>query len=486
MNETAYYLHEIPAGAIFSPKGSKECAPIVLNHNNELFTAVIPRFENHGDTSYDRIYSRYIIVAEFLGERAFASSAKYATYISTKWSIPVILPRNKKGLGDFRAGLFDTDLDDLGISFITINIKINDFLCASPRKGNTAFHYGCKLYYINTSCIEQYDAAILEAYKRNIIVSAVVLVNTAIHSFDPEIGAILQHPEYEPAGHYSMPDTTTPESVQVYLAALNYLAERYTRADGRYGHIHRWIVHNEIDAGWIWCNAGKKTMNQYAEEYLRSLRLVWLTMKKYDSNAKVFIPLTHNWNISFSENCFPASKMLESIHTISQAEGDFDWGIALHSYPQLLWDPRSWRDNLAYNDLTTTPLITFKNIEIIDQWIHSKELLFQGKPRVLMLTEQNPNSVDYSEREQMMQAVSLCYIWQKIKSIDSIEAYIAHCWIDNHTEGGLKTGLRKYPNDLEDPCGKKDSWYAYKDFGTEKEIAILELSGEIIKRDYDQ
>ena len=54
------------------------------------------------------------------------------------------------------------------------------------------------------------------------------------------------------------------------------------------------------------------------------------------------------------------------------------------------------------------------------------------------------------------------------------------CMEDTHFEGGLKTGLRKYPDDKDNPYGCKPSWYLYRDFATEKEEESCLFAKKII------
>jgi putative alpha-1,2-mannosidase len=58
--------------------------------------------------------------------------------------------------------------------------------------------------------------------------------------------------------------------------------------------------------------------------------------------------------------------------------------------------------------------------------------------------------------------------------------YIAHSWIDAHFEGGLKTGLRKYPDDPDDPSGRKPAWYVFSSLGTDREDGACEFAKKII------
>ena len=175
------------------------------------------------------------------------------------------------------------------------------------------------------------------------------------------------------------------------------------------------------------------------------MRLIYYTTYKYNSNTEVLISLSHYWYDHFEEpNCHPSAHLLKLLIDYTKAEGDFFLGIAFHPYPESLVNPKSWLDKNATMKIDTN-LITFKNLEILDAWIQHPKVLYQGiTKRTLLLSEQNPNSMDYSEKSQQEQAASLAYVWKKVCACRGIDAYIAHRWIDDRTEGGLKTGLRKY------------------------------------------
>jgi hypothetical protein len=85
------------------------------------------------------------------------------------------------------------------------------------------------------------------------------------------------------------------------------------------------------------------------------------------------------------------------------------------------------------------------------------------------LSEQGPNSPDYSDTALQEQAASMAYVWQKIKRLDSIQGFEFHNWIDNRSEGGLRIGLRRFPDDEQDPAGTKPVWHLYKALDTPDE-----------------
>jgi hypothetical protein len=67
------------------------------------------------------------------------------------------------------------------------------------------------------------------------------------------------------------------------------------------------------------------------------------------------------------------------------------------------------------------------------------------------------------------QAAGMAYAWKKIQNLSSITAWQYHNWIDNRHEGGLRIGLRKFPDEPGDPYGKKPIYHLYQALGTARE-----------------
>jgi hypothetical protein len=78
------------------------------------------------------------------------------------------------------------------------------------------------------------------------------------------------------------------------------------------------------------------------------------------------------------------------------------------------------------------------------------------------------------------QAASIAYVWKKMEVLDGIDAFQFHNWLDNRGEGGLRIGLRRFPDDEVDPAGKKPVWYVYKALGTEQEVNAIDFAKKII------
>jgi hypothetical protein len=459
----------------------------LIPKNKGIFHLAVPRYLITGDHKTDRLLSKWLVVEKNQDGFTLRSHARYADKIQPIHHLPKEQLSGKKGIGGFHANQFTSDLDSLGITSVTVNMWISKMMRSKPSANTISFTYGDKTYYADRKWLERHDRTLQETVRRNIIVSSIILIDKAVNTPDKIIGDILQHPDCDPAGIYSMANMTTPEGVEYYAAAMDFLARRYSRPDKKYGRIHNWIIHNEVDAGWVWTNMGEKDSLLFMDTYHKSMRLVHNIARNYNPHAKAFISLTHYWNWTQDKHFYHSKDLLGILLKYSAVEGDFDWGIAHHPYPESLFEPKSWEDKKV--DFTfDTPLITFKNIEVLDAWVKQPFTMYLGKhKRTVFLSEQGPNSKDYSSINLKEQAASMAYVWKKMEVLSGIDAFQFHNWIDNRGEGGLRIGLRRFPDDEEDPAGKKPVWYVYRDLGTPDEHGAIEFAKEIIGiTDWDQ
>jgi hypothetical protein len=299
--------------------------------------------------------------------------------------------------------------------------------------------------------------------------SAILLLANPAKSADPVV-RMMGHPDALKEGTFAMPNVTSADGIGLYGAVLNFMTERWSRADAKFGRVHHWIIHNEVDAGWVWTNAGEKPDIVYMDLYQRSMRLTDLIARQYDPNGKPFISLTHHWAEGGNPRWYGSKRMIDLLAAFTRAEGDFPWALAYHPYPQNLFNPRAWEDTQATFSFES-PKITPKNIEVLDAYMKRPALLHQGKVRPVHLSENGFNSKDYSPKALEDQAAGMAMVWKKIAPLSSIESWQYHNWIDNRGEGGLRIGLRKFPDAPGDPLGKKPIWHLYQALATPRENA---------------
>lgn len=440
--------------------------------DKQSFLVTVPRSISKADVTYDRLLSKWVIVKESGSNETMDSHARYADIIETRQSMSPGILKSKKGLGGFFMNGYSSDLDQLGITSITVNVPITAMMYSYPASNTIEHTYGNKKYYFSRNYLNGLDQALQLASSKKIIVAAILLVQKASESADPVIGKILQHPSYTSEGIYTMPNLTTVEGVNCYAAALDFLASRYNRTDDVYGRIHKWILHNEVDAGLTWTNMGRKPMLVYLDTYIKSMRICYNIARQYDENSEVMGSFTHSW--SESVELYSSKEMLRALQRFSLREGDFQWGIAYHPYPQDLNEPKTWNDVKATFSINSA-LVTFKNLEVIDYWVKQSDNRYKGTiKRTLWLSENGTNSRTYENKDLMEQAAGFAYAWKKISVLDGIDAIQWHNWIDNRSEFGLKIGLRKFPDEASDPGGRKPVWYAYQAAGTDQENNVFE------------
>lgn len=469
-------LVEFPIWADAARVDQAVCSQSLLA--GESFDLALPRFVDSPIGKRDRLLSRWAVVCDTRDGAEVFSAARYVDEVVVVTQAPS-RPRlrGKKGLGGFDVGRGPVaDLEELGIATVTVNLPLS-FLSDAATADTEPFEYCGQTFHVHLPTIRGFDATLRAAAERDLLVFGILLVPPP--RADSAVSRAMAHPDYDVAGVFAMPNVTSAEGVRAYGAALEYLARRYSRANGAYGRIHHWIAHNEVDAGWVWTNAGQKSARDYMALYHKSLRMIDLVARQYDPAAQAFISLTHAWTEIEDPQHYLSRELLALLVEISRAETDFAWGVAFHPYPQSLFEPATWNDEKA-QPVDDTPFITFRNIEVLAAWARDPAHQFRGARRPIFLTEQGFNSKDYSEEQLQLQAAAMAYAWQKCADLPEIDGFHYHNWIDNRGEGGLRIGLRKFHDDADDPLGKKPIWHVYQALGTTQEADACQFALPIV------
>jgi len=431
------------------------------------FSVELDRYVMVDGINYDRALSQWAIVQN----DALASHARYTDRIAPSRAMTEQKLLGRKGRGGYGADQpFQEDIDDIPVTSVTVNIPIGHFMYLA-RPANAIVHtYGGKTYYFEKNYVESLDRTMRKTASKNIIVSAIILISNCV---DPSLKPLLWHPNAVGSAPYSMPNMTTAESANCYAAALDFLADRYSRPDNEYGRIHHYILHNEVDAGSEWTNMGAATpLYVYLNAYYKSMRLCYNIARCYDEHSQALASFTHSWTKPAMD--YATLDMINGLLKYSATEGDFQWGLAHHPYPQDLFEPKTWNDNLATFSMTS-PFVTFKNLEVLDKWAKTAANKYLGThKRTVWLSEQGTNSRTYSAQDLHEQAAGFAYTWKKFKHLDGIDAFQWHNWVDNRAEGGLRIGLRRFTDDGDDPGGRKPVWYLFQAADTFNEDAVFE------------
>lgn len=425
----------IEIGAFETITNAKAREPLARTDGKTTFTLRVPRFT----TSYDRAYSSFVAIngndQRVLGTNRFIEEFRGISRNTEAFPSPA----SKKGL---QVQMID-DAITLDIKHAALNVNITSLIELTNRAGALPWEGSAgEPFYFNTSRIESLDRQVKKLSDAGIVVSLIIL---AYESSRADVTKLMLHPKYDPKApnHLGAFNTGTKQGVRYLSACMEFLAERYSRADHRYGRAVNFIIGNEINSHWFWYNMGRVSMEELADQYSRAVRICHTAARKYSANARVYLSLEHHWNIRYPGGdrfqAFPGRQLIDYFNACAKAQGDFDWHLAFHPYPENLFESRTWNDKTAtFRD--DTPRITFKNIEMLTDYLQHPEMIYRGKPRRVILSEQGFHSPDRTDGE-LLQAAAYAYAWYRTINLSGIDSFILHRHVDHPAEGGLNLGL---------------------------------------------
>ena len=351
----------------------------------------------------------------------------------------------------------------LGVKHAAINLNLSQL--ANPRGGpsDPAWEVGGKTYRFQRGYLEAIDHQIKELSDHGVLVYMIVL---AYESGDAEINRLLLHPNYatNAPNHLGEFNTVTEEGRGWFEALLGFLANRWSQPDRKFGRVVGYIMGNEVNSHWWWANMGPVTMTEFADDYLRTVRIAHDAIRHQSSWARVYLSLEHHWTIRFGagddKQSFAGRPFLEYFAKRAKEQGDFDWDLAFHPYPEDLFNPRFWNDKTATNTIGS-PRITFKNVEVLAAYMQRPDLIWQGHPRHIIFSEQGFHTPPGAAGQEL-QAAAYCYAYKKIEKLAGVDAFILHRHVDHPHEGGLMLGLRSYVPVNGEPMPKKKIYECFR------------------------
>ena len=439
----------------------------------------IPRF----DGKRDRLYGKF----EVYNSREILPGVRFVTDMPAEvsaWQYPFPQARSKKG-----THAVGEDIGTLGICHSTYNVNLCALFSPTPEEDTFPFECDGVTYHISRCTCEDYDRHIKGWTEQGVQVTLILLNSPKLFGSrkDPLLASMVLHPGYEDTGFISAFNMQTEDGQRYYRAYVEFLASRYTRADQKYGRACGFIINNEIDLQWDWGNAGEMPAEQYALEYLCAMRQAWLAVKKHYAESRIYVSLAQFWNTSADPakplRFYRGREIIELFAEYCARDGDFPWNVAYHPYPEDIRCPDFWNDRMADFSYSTRK-ITFKNMEVLQDYLSQPHLLYRGAQRRIIFSEQGFNSYDdYSEKQG---AAGYCLAYKKIEKMQGVDAFILHAYADNPYEFGLNLGIRRH--DPEKRFGEpKPIWYAFRDVdGPEGERVCAEARAFIGEEIWDR
>jgi len=358
----------------------------------------------------------------------------------------------------------------LDIHHAGINVDLTRLFQLQSSPDSTEFYWKDRQYPINERYARSLDRQIKPLSDAGVLVYLILL---AYPSADAEKNALILHADADPDRAYTIAgfNTANQEGTERFQALVAFLAQRYSAADSAQGRVWGWIIGNEVNSQFRWYNVGPKSVQEFASEYERAVRAAHDAVRSYSAHARCYLSFDHHWNIAAegqdAKTAYPTRALLEAFAQVARERGDFEWHVAHHPYPENLRDPRSWLDKTALPG-EDSPRVTFKNLEVATRFMRRPELLWQGAPRRIILSEQGTDVLAAPDGEAY-QAAGFAYAWENVTRQPGIDALIWHRHVDHAHEDGLRLGLwENRPGTVSTPHRKRQIYELFEAAGSER------------------
>ena len=440
-------------------------------------TITTDRYDEQGN---DRLYYKYYLISK----KGLVKGPIYPSDITPERSV-------EKFSADTKKGLLGESLEmakDTGSKYTAFNLDLPHlFIAGEDQEGNPidnikrgaySWDFQGKTYFFNKGYVDSIDSQVKEYTKADIGVTLILIAwNSSQWNWKADYPTALLYEGGSDKGTIVGVNTSNEEGAKYWMAAVEFLAERYSRADKKYGRINNVVVGNEIDYAYDYNNIGPKatSLDVYMEEYSRLLRLTHMAISKYMDCVTVTVPTTHDWMRAEYYNCYKPKEIYDWLNEKTKAEGDYNWGLSPHCYPFSLANSFGIEDDTINGrkmygmsgDYKTSSFLSFSNLEILQEYLEQDQMKYNGELRDVYLTESGCSSYLCREGDLRRQAAYTAAAYYKAAVLDCVDAFIYYRAYDHENEvaAGMTTGLvdsdgsKKYVYDV---WKYIDTQYSYK------------------------
>lgn len=346
---------------------------------------------------------------------------------------------SKKGLLLDPTMLYTDKLTDLGVKHAIYNIPLSNIMGETTNEvfPTITYSYKGKDYVFNGASINGYDGLFTYLTELGMCSTAIIL-----NDWNDEYPELI-HPDARNRNddaYYYMANAAEEEGARTLEAVASFLTERYSGTE--HGMVYNWVIANEINQHKTWNYLETEDAAYYAREFEKFFRIFYLAAKSSYANAKVYFSVDHIWNDDGNgKEYFNARNVIEEFNTAAVVHGNYDWGIAIHPYPDPLTRVNYWSQE--YSKTQDAPLVTIMNLNVLTDFLSREEYLdTQGEVRSITITELGFSS----QSGEKLQAAAFAYCYYIVDANPYIEAFIMNRQTDAPEEVamGLSFGLYRY------------------------------------------
>ncbi len=413
--------------------------PVASADAAERLTFTIPLFEKGISRLYHSFVAAYV---DELGQ--YVSAIDAPAYVVN----PEAFAENTSSYAESSTpkGInaeYDVDALELGVGNAVIEIPIESYLLATPSADALSHVYAGESFYLDRHAVETLDNRVKYYTDNRVNVYFRFVLKTSHEDLPAAISCLAY--SADDGGSYYPINMTDSRSAAYVTALLDFMAERYTRADRLYGLCSNFIAGKAL-------NGSEETSNQGSSSMLA--RIMYIAMASHYSNGRVFVTVDNNKSSTYS--------FLTEFARRAEAGGDYPWGIALSVRAASTESDRIW-----YDDSGNGKYITPSNIGnfVGKDFLGLENMLYEGDERRVMISDFSVELGD-SEIAPELQSASIAYAYYKFCATDAIDAIIYSYQADTPTK---RVGLRALDNEG-NPAKTRRSWQIFHDVDSDADI----------------
>lgn len=346
----------------------------------------------------------------------------------------------------------DEDMDFCGFGFMMHEIDQAWMVTFTPGPDDIPWEYNGKTYWMNRWYAE-FNDRLFERMSRRGVPCLLRFINRRLYrtiESPPDVFAVVRHPDYEHTERFertSAFNITNDEAEQIYEACLDFLFARYADPESPHYAVCMADIGNEVNMEQTYYNCGALPCADMVEEYAEVLRLAWQIARRYNASFRVNVSLEPDFAgnpLGDPEHFYPARDVLIYLEAVCRRDGDVEWGIAEHPYPENLTCPDFWNDRSAPFDFSAYK-ITMRNLELWPLFVTHPFFLYKGRLRKLIFDEQGFHTDDRHPWKEEQGAYGFVLLWEKLKRQPLIDLFLINRDADlpDEEEEGLHLGLRR-------------------------------------------
>lgn len=453
-----------------------------IGHGNALSAHVALNWSS----SPDRVYNRFIVAVWDTVNSTYVtvSDPHYVTNPEILAADQQAFPssQTKKGLRiqiDMLA-----DAMELGVKHAGTDILFQQILGTGID-----YNYGGKTYHFSKEVMADYDRTISSMSAKGINITAVILNGWSDAAPELHYPGSQQNAD---AYHY-MFNVATREGYEQTRAIAAFLAERYNGSNPDHGRVVNWVIGNEVNNQKNWNYMGPMEMESYVEAYQKAVRVFYTAIKTATANDRVYISLDFHWNNPNeidNKLKYAGKAVIDTFNSLTQRQGQFDWGLAYHPYPYPMIEPEFWDDVQTglVTDNFDSPIINFANLSVLTDYFARDSLRnAAGQVRHIILTEQGFSAKSHSRGDvPYIQAAAFAYSYYLVDSNPYIDAYLLSRQVDAPSEAAQGISFGLWTCDMNQPnlivaSQRRKIWQVFKHIDNPNStLANSEFAKEII------